>query len=104
MEMKIVETKENKILNRKEIEIVTDIDGKTLSKEEAKKEVSKFLNLNPEGMFIKSISQERGIKQCKITAHYYHNAKDIEKMEPKYLIERLSKKGGEKKEEKAVAK
>ncbi|MEM0143127.1 MAG: hypothetical protein QXD11_00115 [Candidatus Micrarchaeaceae archaeon] len=103
MEIKIIDTKENKVLNRNEIELIANITDRTLSKTEAKKEISKFLNLNPEGMFIKNITQERGLRQCRIMVHYYNDAKNIDRLELKYLINRLSKKTA-KKEDKTEAK
>ncbi len=96
MEIKTLYTKENKLFSRKEMAFLVNFEDSTVSKEKAKTEICKMLNLNPDGLIITSISQETGIRQCKVDAHYYANATDIKKFEAAHILKRL-----EKKEEKA---
>ncbi len=92
MEIKTLYTRENKLFNRKEMSFLVNFDGSTVSKEKAKTEICKLLNLNPDGLIITGISQKTGIRQCIVDAHYYANATDIKKFEAAHLIKRLEKK------------
>ncbi|MCL5433821.1 MAG: hypothetical protein M1538_02485 [Candidatus Marsarchaeota archaeon] len=106
MELKINKDVENKIMNRREIDFYVVSEDKTISKEEAKKEICKKLNLNPELTIIVKIAQEFGMKRSRVSAHNYKNMDSLNKFVQKYIPARLNKKKKESKgttEKKAAA-
>lgn len=107
MDIKIISNKEEKLFNRSRIEFSMAYAERTPSKEEAKVELCKKLNLRPEFTIITGIHQEFGSRMSMADAHTYLNKESLEKFEPKYLLNRLNKKDKgateEKKEEKPAA-
>lgn len=71
MEIKVSNEKENKLMNRKEIEAVVTYTGKTPTRDEVKEELCKKLSLNPDTTVIMKIDQEYGAMASGITAHSY---------------------------------
>jgi ribosomal protein S24E len=90
--MSILSDEENKTLNRREIEFAVVQEASTESREEIKIELCKKLNLNPDCTVISTIHQEFGMRRSRGTAHSYKSKEEMGKTEPKYLIDRLSKK------------
>jgi ribosomal protein S24E len=94
MEMNITSDSNNKALDRREIEFSVVQDAATVDKGEIKKELCKRLNLNPDSTIINSLKQEFGVRRCSGMANSYRSKEEMERLEPAYIIKRLSKKKG----------
>ncbi|MCL4379001.1 MAG: hypothetical protein M1160_01590 [Candidatus Marsarchaeota archaeon] len=99
MEVSILSDKSNPNTKRREISFAVVQDDKTASREEVKQELCKRLGLNPDTTIITHMKQEFGMKRSIGVAHSYASKEQIGGAEPKYLIERLSKKGEAKAEQ-----
>lgn len=91
MNIHVISEVENKLFDRKEIVCSVTLDDRTLSKDEAKKELCKKMNLNPDSTIITRIDQSFGVKHCTLHAHTYTKSSDIEKFEKKHILARLKK-------------
>jgi ribosomal protein S24E len=89
MEINVTSNKENKLLNRKEIDFYIIQDGSTPSKKEIKTELCKKLNLDPESVMIVRVDQTTGLRQVHGMAHAYSSKEQVEKFEPDYLMNRM---------------
>jgi small subunit ribosomal protein S24e len=98
MIINIKNDKENKLLQRREIEFSVTYDSKTPQREELKVQLCKQLNLSPENTLIIKINQVYGIMKSDGVAHSYLN-KESMKIEPSYLVNRSDKKNKKPKEE-----
>ncbi|HII10281.1 MAG: 30S ribosomal protein S24e [Candidatus Micrarchaeaceae archaeon] len=92
MELKILSNNENKLLKRKEISFSVVQEGGTVNKAELSKELCKKLNLHPESTIITRIDQGYGMKGSTGMAHAYQTKEELEKYEPRKLLERGAKK------------
>ncbi len=91
MNIHVISETENKLFDRKEIVCSVTLDDRTLSNEEAKREICKKMNLKPDATIITGIEQSFGIKHCTVYAHAYAKSSDIEKFEKKHILARLKK-------------
>jgi small subunit ribosomal protein S24e len=89
MEINVTSNKENKLLNRKEIDFYVIQDGGTPSKKEIKTELCKKLNLDPESVMIVRMDQTTGLRQAHCVAHAYPSKEQVEKFEPVHLMNRM---------------
>ena len=89
--MKIIEDKQNLLLNRKEVKIVVEAE-KNPNVQEASKLVSEHFKAQEENIEIKEIKGKFGRKTFLIEANIYGSKEDKEKIEPK----KKEKKGQEK--------
>jgi len=89
MEINVTSNKENKLLNRREIDFYVIQDGSTPSKKDIKIELCKKLNLDPEAVMIVRVDQTTGLKQAYGTAHAYQTKEQVEKFEPEHLMNRM---------------
>ncbi|MCL5092094.1 MAG: hypothetical protein M1364_00325 [Candidatus Marsarchaeota archaeon] len=94
MELKIINDTENNMLKRRELEFYITGYEATNSKADAKRELCKKLNLSPDNTVIVSLNQEFGMKRSVGIAHSYSSAAELEKVEPKFIIERMKKSEG----------
>ncbi len=92
MDINILSDVENKTLNRREIEFAVVQDASTERSDNIKVELCKKLNLNPDCTLISKIHQEFGMRRSRGFAHSYKSKEEMANAEPKYLLERLSKK------------
>ncbi len=99
MEVSILSDKSNPNTKRREISFAVVQDDKTASRDEVKRELCKRLSLDPETTIITQMKQEFGMRRSTGVAHSYASKEQIASAEPKYLIERLSKKGKPKAEQ-----
>lgn len=97
MILKILEDKENKLLNRKEVLVEIEFSGKTPSNNEVKKELVKHFKTDEKLVIIEKIDQEFGLNKGKVHAKIYKSEKDVEKIE---FIEEAKEKQEGKVEEK----
>ncbi len=105
MELKILSSNENKLLNRREIIFSVVQDSSTANRTDLTKELCKKLNLHPDSTIIVRIDQGFGHKESSGFAHAYQSKEMLEKYEQKSILARIAKKAakhagaGEKKEE-----
>lgn len=91
MNVRIVSDTENKLFGRRDIEFDIVSESATVSKDEAKVELCKKLNLDPDATLVVRMDQSFGYKKCTGVAHSYKNAADIKKYEPGHLLARGKK-------------
>ncbi len=109
MEIEIISKKDNKMLDRKEINAIVNFDAATPSRREIREAVSTKLGLNPELTVLNSVVNEFGAKRIRVLAHAYADMKKLMDTEPEYLRKRdgiaaAEKKAEAPKEEKAEEK
>lgn len=91
MELSILSDSNDPNTGRRDIAFSVVQDDKTSSREEVKGELCKRLNISPDTTIITDIKQEFGVRRSMGTAHSYGTKEQLERSEPKYLLERLSK-------------
>ena len=91
MDLNITSDSNNKALDRREIEFSVVQDSATANKDEIKRELCKRLNLDPDSTIINSLKQEFGVRRCAGSANSYRSKEEMERLEPAYIIKRLSK-------------
>lgn len=96
MDVKIIEDKQNPLLNRRELKCEIAYDGATPSREEVKAAIVKALGSNPDTTVVMEIRQNFGARLSHAVIHIY-DSKEVMKI-PSYILKRSEKK--EKKEEK----
>jgi len=92
MNLKIVNEKEEKLLDRKNIMLNIDFEAKTPSREEIKKELVEKLKAAPELLKIKRISQEFGSRNAKVLVYLYNTKESLNKIEIKNKKKKVAKK------------
>jgi ribosomal protein S24E len=80
--MKLLQDKQNELLNRKEVKIVIEA-GKNPTFDEATEVVSKEFKSDKEAIKVKKVMGRFGRNTFLITANIYKNKQDLEKTEPK---------------------
>jgi len=102
MEMKIIEEKENVLLNRKELKITVKHEGQpTPSKQEVYAELAKRYSVPEENIKIDYIFTKKGVGESLVKAKIYpHKVREVEKKEEKPEEKTEGKTKEEKPEEK----
>lgn len=92
MEIRIVSTKENPLLKRKEVDFRVEQDprGKTPARLEVKKAVATKLKIKEEVVFIKKMRTLTGTSTAVGIAHAYETVEQAKFIEPGYIRERNS--------------
>jgi len=98
MEVEIISKKDNKLLERKEINAVVSFDSATPSRKELREEISTKLGFNPELTVLNSVVNEFGSKRIRVLAHSYTDMKKLMDTEPEYVRKRDGIGAEEKKE------
>jgi len=102
MEVEIISSKDNKLLDRKEINAVVHFEGPTPTRKEIRESVSTKVGLNPDLTILSSMANEFGAKKVRVVAHAYKDVKKLAEVEPEHLRKRdgigmpAEKKEGEK--------
>lgn len=104
MEVHITSETTNNLLKRKEIRFSISEDDATVSKADVHREICKKLGLSPESTVIVSVNQAFGARQSSGIAHSYHSKEEMEKSEPKHIMNRAAGKKGAPQPEKAEKK
>jgi len=103
MELEITGKKENKTLQRQEVELEIKDVKLTPSRKELRPKIAALLGAKEELTVIEKIEHSFGTREGKIKAYIYENKEAMKKIEPIHLTERdLGKK--KKKEEKPAEK
>jgi ribosomal protein S24E len=85
MNVNILTTTENKLLERKEVQAEVSFDAATPKRAELKTAVSHKIGANPELVVIRSVKSLFGRKTVKITAHAYSNKETLMGIEPIHI-------------------
>ena len=90
MEVKIVSTKENPLLKRKEVDFRVEQDpkGKTPARLEVKKVLAAKLKINEELVFIKNMRTMTGTNTAVGIANAYETVEQAKFIEPEYIRKR----------------
>ncbi len=105
MKINILSEENKTLLSRIEINAEIEFEGKTPSKEEVRKEISKLKKKNEELIIVKNIYTKFGLNKAKSLIYIYKNKKEMERIEPKLKKEEKKEESKEeKKEEKKVEK
>jgi len=90
MEIKILNVKEDKLLNREEVtfEVAHEDIGGTPTRSDVKRKLSTLLKRDAELLFIKKIETKRGTKISLGTANVYNSLEEAKNVEPEYIIKR----------------
>jgi len=90
MEVKIVSTKENPLLKRKEVDfrIEQDPEGKTPARLEVKKALADTLKINEELIFVKNMRTMTGTSTAIGIANAYEEIEQAKFIEPEYIRKR----------------
>ncbi|RLI92339.1 MAG: 30S ribosomal protein S24e [Candidatus Altiarchaeales archaeon] len=87
MEIKIIEDKFNKLLNRREIYFIVNYDGATPSIKDVRNKLIAQLDADKELLIVDYIRSEFGMKRAKGFAKIYKDKEGM-KIEPKHKIEK----------------
>ncbi len=92
MEIRIVSTKENPLLKRKEVDfrVAHGPKGKTPSRVDVKKAIATELKINEEMVFIKRMRTITGTNTTAGIANVYETIEQANFIEPKYVRKRNS--------------
>jgi len=88
MELQIIQEKENNLLSRKEVSAKIMFDGTTPSRKDVQKELAKAIKAKEDMLVIQKIDNGFGTTTAKITANVYSDAKMLERIERKNLVEK----------------
>ena len=88
MEVEIISTTENKLLERKEVSAVVRFDSATPNRKDIREAVATKIGLKPDMTILNSVVNEFGAKEIRVTAHSYSNLKKLIEVEPEYLRKR----------------
>ena len=90
MEVKIVSTKENPLLKRKEVDFRVEQDpkGKTPARLEVKKALADKLKINEELVYVKNMRTMTGTNIAVGTANAYEKIEQAKFIEPEYIRKR----------------
>lgn len=88
MDVEIISSKDNKLLDRKEINAIVQFEGATPARKELREAVSTKIGLNPDLTILNSVVNEFGVKKIRLLAHSYKDMKKLMEVEPEYLRKR----------------
>jgi ribosomal protein S24E len=85
MNVNIVSTVENKLLERREIEAEVSFDAATPKRADLKQAVCGKVGANPEFMVLRAVSSTFGKKVVKVIVHLYHSKEVLMGTEPQHI-------------------
>lgn len=85
MNVNILTTTDNKLLERKEVEAEVSFDAATPKRAELKTAISHKIGANPELVVIRSVSSMFGRKAVKVVAHAYSQKEILLGTEPVHI-------------------
>ena len=88
MNIKVVEKKTNKLLDRLEVQFEIESKAETPKRLEVKSKLAALINADEKLVVIKAIHQQAGTKNSVGVAHAYKDMKTLQYVEPKHLIKR----------------
>lgn len=100
MKLTVKKKESNLLLSREEIEAIINVSDATPSFAEVKKELSSKIGKPEELTVIKSIYQQFGSDEAKVSAFVYDSKENLDKIEPKLKVKKEKKAKAEQKTEK----
>lgn len=100
MEIKVLEEKNNPLLQRREIQFNVSHNLGTPSREEIKGKLAAYLNSKPELVIIERMKSDFGRRETKGYAKIYESVDRLKNVETEHIIQRNEKKPAPKEEEK----
>lgn len=88
MEAKIINSKDNQILGRKEITTDLSFEKSTPSRNEIKRFLCSKIGANPDSTVISNITSKFGTKSVIVTLHVYQTKEAALTTEPTYILVR----------------
>jgi small subunit ribosomal protein S24e len=85
MNVNIVSTVDNKLLERREIEAEVSFDAATPKRADLKQAICGKVGANAELMVLRQVSSSFGSKAVKVTAHLYPSKDALMAAEPKFI-------------------
>jgi len=85
MNVNVLSTHENKLLDRKEVEAEIAFDGATPKRADLKQAISGKIAANPDFMVLRKVASSFGKKSVKITAFVYHSKESLMSIEPVHV-------------------
>ena len=95
MDVKIVNSRENELMNRREIEFEIEYE-KMPTRNQILEVLAKVGNFNKDLLIIRKLRNVFGARKSKGIAFEYKNAETLKKYEPEYVLKRWGKVGEEK--------
>ncbi|HUL62607.1 MAG TPA: 30S ribosomal protein S24e [Methanocella sp.] len=99
MEVKVLEEKNNPLLQRREIQFSVSHNLGTPSRQEIKGKLAAYLNSKPELVIIERMKPEFGKRETRGYAKIYESMDRLKSVETEHIIQRNEKKPEPKKEE-----
>ena len=101
MDVKVVEEKNNQLLQRREIKFSVSHNLGTPSREEIKNKIAAYLNSKPELVVIERMRSRFGLRETLGYAKIYETVDRLKRVETGHIIQRNEKKPAPKEEGKA---
>jgi small subunit ribosomal protein S24e len=103
MDIKVLEEKNNPLLQRREIQFSITQNLGTPSRQEIKNKLAAYLNSKPELVIIERMKQEFGKRETKGYAKIYESLDRLKSVETEHIIQRNEKKPEKKEGEETKA-
>jgi len=89
MEVRIIDRKENKLLDREELYVIIDHKGEaTPKREELRKKIAAMVGKGEDLVVVYKILSMYGAQKSRAIVHVYNNKETILKVEPKHILKR----------------
>jgi len=85
MNVNVISTTDNKLLERKEVVAEVAFDGPTPKRAEIKQAIGGKIGANPEAMVLRDVSSSFGTKTIKVVAHLYATKDKLMATEPEHI-------------------
>ncbi len=85
MTVEILESIDNKLFDRKEVQVQIDFGGPTPKRAEIKQLIGGKIGANPELMILRSVTSSFGKQVIKAVVHVYANKEMLMSTEPHYI-------------------
>ena len=89
--MEVVNNFENKLLERREVKVVIESDGPTVSRDKVKAELAKKFKAKEDMIIIDSINSNFGSLDVEVNANIYSKKDVLERLTPKHILNRNTK-------------
>jgi small subunit ribosomal protein S24e len=100
MEIKVLEEKNNPLLQRREVQFSVSHNLGTPSRDEIKSKIAAYLNSKPELVIIERMRSQFGKRETRGYAKIYATAERLKKVETEHIIQRNEKKAAKEEEKK----
>lgn len=85
MNVNVIGSTDNKLLDRKEVEAEVTFDGATPKRAQLRDAIGQKIGANPELIVLRSVSSSFGRHAVKVTAHVYSKKESLESVEPVHV-------------------